>query len=201
MVLGKYIIRTILICLIVMGLIFSITGCKFKKHASNEDVSSSPPSNITAIQPDSSAYPSHGQTAPPSGSLGSSLNPTGSADASQQPGQNTVTYGAYALWTGKWETTFFRYGGSLHTTIWDLKQVESNVTGTYDWDNGKLTCRQSKSGGYLIGAWSESPTYQPPNDAGDLELQQSVDGNSFTGKWRYGSSGDWVGEWNGKRIR
>jgi hypothetical protein len=118
-----------------------------------------------------------------------------------QPGQSTVTYGAYALWTGKWETTFFIYGGQQHKAIWDLKQVESAVTGTYDWDNGKLDCRQSKTSGLMSGTWSEAPSYKPPDDAGDIELQQSVDGNSFTGKWRYGSTGDWVGEWNGKRIR
>ncbi|MCX6005639.1 MAG: hypothetical protein NTZ34_00010 [Chloroflexi bacterium] len=89
----------------------------------------------------------------------------------------------------------------MHKATWDLKQVEINVTGTYDWDNGRINCKQSKTSGLMVGTWSESPTYQAPDDAGDIELQQSVDGNSFTGKWRYGYSGDWAGEWNGKRIR
>ena len=118
-----------------------------------------------------------------------------------QPGPSTVTYGAYAPWTGKWETTFFRYGGQSHKTTWELKQVEINITGTYDRDNGKINCKQSKTSGLMVGTWSEAPTYKAPDDAGDIELQQSTDGNSFTGKWRYGTSGDWVGEWNGKRIR
>ena len=115
--------------------------------------------------------------------------------------QPAIMYGAYALWTGKWDTVFFRYGGNEHKAVWDLKQVESNVTGTYDWDSGRINARQSKTSGLVIGTWLESPTYQPPNDAGDIEIQQSEDGNSFTGKWRYGSSGDWIGEWNGTRIR
>ena len=142
-------------------------------------------------------------TAPqsPVDNLGGSLQ-TGSVDRSRsQTGQPVITYGAYALWTGKWDTTFFRYGGKEHKTVWELKQVESNVTGTYDWDSGRVNIRQSKTSGLAIGTWSESPTYKPPDDAGDIEIQQSQDGNSFTGKWRYSSSGDWIGEWNGTRIR
>ena len=126
--------------------------------------------------------------------------PAGDRSGSQTA-QPVITYGAYALWTGKWDTIFFRYGGNQHTTVWELKQVESNITGTYDWDSGRINARQSKTSGLAIGTWSESPTYKPPDDAGDIEFQQSQDGNSFTGKWRYGSSGDWIGEWNGTRIR
>jgi hypothetical protein len=129
------------------------------------------------------------------------LTPGGGSLSASQPGQSTTTYGAYAPWTGKWETTFFRFGGQSYKTTWDLKQIEINVTGTYDWDNGRINCKQTKTSGLMVGTWSEAPTYKAPDDAGDLELQQSIDGNSFTGKWRYGSSGDWVGEWNGKRIR
>jgi hypothetical protein len=140
-------------------------------------------------------------TLPSSERSGGPLQSSPGDRSGSQTGQPVITYGAYALWTGKWETTFFKYGGKPHTAIWELKQVESKVTGTYDWDNGRFDGRQSKTSGLMVGTWSESPTYKPPDDAGDIELQQSQDGNSFTGKWRYGMSGDWSGEWNGKRIR
>ncbi len=116
-------------------------------------------------------------------------------------GQPSVTYGAYALWTGRWDTTFYKYGGKEHKSLWQLTQLESSVTGTSDWDSGRIALRQSKTSGLAIGTWAEAPTYKPPDDAGDIEIQQSPDGNSFMGKWRYGSSGDWAGEWNGRRIR
>ena len=127
---------------------------------------------------------------------------SGPADRSGSlAGQQVITYGAYALWTGKWDTVFFRYGGAEHKATFELQQVESSVTGAYDWDSGRINLKQSKTSGLAIGTWSESPTYKPPDDAGDIEILQSQDGNSFTGKWRYGSSGDWAGEWNGTRIR
>lgn len=148
------------------------------------------------------------QTAPvnipsqPSGENSGGSLQSGTGDGSgPQAGQPVITYSAYALWTGRWDTTFFRYGGKEHKTLWELKQVESNISGTYDWDDGRITLRQSKTSGLAIGTWAESPTYKPPDDSGDIEIQQSQDGNSFTGKWRYGSSGAWIGEWNGKRIR
>jgi hypothetical protein len=132
---------------------------------------------------------------------GSSLQ-AGVGDRSGLPTVKTdITYGAYALWTGKWETIFFKYGGNEHQATFELKQVQSKVTGTYTWDNGIIDGWQSKTAGVMIATWSEAPTYKPPADAGDLELQQSPDGNSFTGKWRYGSTGPWAGEWNGRRIR
>jgi hypothetical protein len=132
----------------------------------------------------------------PSNNSGGSLQ----SSSGNRSGSQTSTYGAYALWTGKWDTTFFKHGGKEHKTLWELKQVESKVTGIYDWDNGKLGFLQSKTPGLMYGTWSEAPTYQPPDDSGDIEVQQSQDGNSFTGKWRDGTTDIWIGEWNGRRI-
>jgi hypothetical protein len=43
-------------------------------------------------------------------------------------------------------------------------------------------------------------SYKPPKDAGDFEFTLSSDGNSFTGKWRYGfGTGQWKGDWKGTR--
>ncbi len=198
----QFAVSHLVCCVIVLGLIFSVAACVPKKHVDNKSSSvAATPGNVTTQSSAPITESSSGQSASQSGLLGAAPSRSGSADASLQSGQNIITYGAYALWTGKWDTTFFRYGGKEHKALWDLKQMESSVTGTSDWDNGQITLRQSKTSGLAIGTWAESPTYQPPDDAGDLEIQQSIDGNSFAGKWRYGSSGDWTGEWNGKRIR
>ncbi|MBM4453138.1 MAG: hypothetical protein FJ013_00970 [Chloroflexi bacterium] len=72
------------------------------------------------------------------------------------------------------------------------------MTGWYDWDNGKITA--SATGATLVGTWSEAPTFNPPDDSGDLQFNLSANGNSFSGQWRYGTSGDWDGAWNCTRV-
>lgn len=90
-------------------------------------------------------------------------------------------------WVGKWNTDW----GTM-----TLNQTGNDVTGNYEYDSGKIS--GTVSGNILKGTWSEYPTYNPPRDAGDIEF--TLDGDSFTGKWRYGSSGDWSGQWVGKKI-
>ena len=92
-------------------------------------------------------------------------------------------------WAGTWDTN------------WDemkLVQTGNQVTGTYEHDNGKIV--GVVSGYTLTGTWSEAPSYNPPNDAGDVELTILPDCNSLTGKWRYGSTGGWDGDWSGNRV-
>ena len=78
-----------------------------------------------------------------------------------------------------------------------LTQAGNVVTGTYTHDSGKIT--GTVSGGVLKGKWSESPSYAEPSDAGDIEFTISSDCKSFTGKWRYGSTGDMSSGWAGTR--
>jgi hypothetical protein len=93
-------------------------------------------------------------------------------------------------WTGTWETT---YGTMV------LSQTGNQVTGNYEHDSGHIT--GTVSGNVLTGTWSEAPTYSPANnDAGDVQLTISPDGNSFTGGWRHGSSGGWTMNWTGTKI-
>lgn len=100
----------------------------------------------------------------------------------------TTNLGSYS-WEGEWDTNW----GKM-----TLKQNGNKVTGTYIHDEGRIT--GTVFGDKLIGTWSETPAYAPPNDAGDIEFNMSADGKSFTGKWRYGSEGGW-GNWDGgKRI-
>ncbi len=92
-------------------------------------------------------------------------------------------------WSGTWDTE------------WDtmvLVQTGNNVTGTYEYQGGHIN--GTVSGNKLTGTWSESPTYSPPDDAGDVELTISVDCNSITGQWRYGTTGGWNGSWSGTRV-
>jgi hypothetical protein len=93
-------------------------------------------------------------------------------------------------WAGTWSTT---YGTMV------LSQSGGLVSGTYTHDNGNIVGTVSSN--ILTGTWSEAPTYSAANnDAGDVELTMSPDGNSFTGYWRHGSSGGWAGSWSGTRI-
>jgi hypothetical protein len=91
-------------------------------------------------------------------------------------------------WSGTWNTD----EGAL-----ELQQSGSTVTGTYTHDQGRI--EGTVSGNKLVGTWSESPSYSPPNDAGDFEFTMSGDCKSFSGNWRYGSSGSWSGSWSGTR--
>jgi hypothetical protein len=95
-----------------------------------------------------------------------------------------------ANWSGKW---LCGQWGTL-----TLSQSGDVITGSYTYDNGKL--KGNAGGNMLFGTWSEEPSYTIPNDAGDVEFTMAPDGNSFTGRWRYGFTGEWK-TWNGTRDR
>lgn len=107
---------------------------------------------------------------------------------STTPTNPTNDLGKYS-WQGEWDTN---WGKML------LTQNGNTITGTYVHDSGKISGKVS--GNKLIGTWSESPSYAAPNDAGDIEFTMSNDGKSFTGSWRYGSSGSWSNWEGGKRL-
>jgi hypothetical protein len=79
-----------------------------------------------------------------------------------------------------------------------LTQQGAQVTGTYDFNGGRIV--GTVNGRTLTGTWTEEPTRQPPDLAGDMELTLSDDGMSFTGRWRFGSDGGW-GDWTGARTQ
>jgi hypothetical protein len=92
-------------------------------------------------------------------------------------------------WAGEWNSDW---------GIMTFSQNGDQVTGTYTHDNGKV--KGTVKGNTLTGTWSESPSYSPPNDAGDFVITIAADGKSFTGQWKYGSDvGDWDGKWDATR--
>jgi len=111
-----------------------------------------------------------------------------SAGTTAPASPGTTDLGTYS-WAGEWDSNW----GKMVIT-----QNGASVTGTYTHDSGRISGTISSN--VFTGTWSESPSYSPPSDAGDMELTMSTDGKSFTGKWRYGSNGSW-GDWEGgKRI-
>jgi hypothetical protein len=105
------------------------------------------------------------------------------------PPAATPTVPPGGTWTGVWSTNW----GNM-----ELTQSDSSVTGTYIHDQGHI--EGTVQGNKLIGTWSESPSYAPPDDAGEFEFTMYPDGNSFLGRWRYDSAGDWD-EWSASRIQ
>jgi PKD repeat protein len=55
------------------------------------------------------------------------------------------------------------------------------VTGTYEYEDGRVEGRLSPDGRILSGNWSDAPSYGSPDDQGTLELVLSTDGDSFQG--------------------
>ena len=92
---------------------------------------------------------------------------------------------ADALWASKWDTNY----GEM-----ELRFSGDRVTGEYESDDGRI--EGVVSGRLMTGTWSEKPSYAPPKDAGQFEFTLSEDGRSFTGRWRYGSEGEWR-SWSG----
>ncbi|WP_292461688.1 hypothetical protein [Methanolobus sp.] len=98
------------------------------------------------------------------------------------------------------ESTSYSFVGEWSTNWGDMTITQSGtkIIGEYTYDQGKI--EGVVNGDVFIGTWSESPSYSAPNDAGDVELKLSSDGNSLEGNWRYGSdSSAWNGGWTGIR--
>jgi hypothetical protein len=113
------------------------------------------------------------------------------AERAGDPFVGILTRTAACSWTGAWWSPVF---GSLR-----LAQVGLSVSGDYDWDQGQIG--GTVSGNTLGGRWSEAPSQPPdPADAGEFVFVMAADCQSFTGQWRYGSSGEWFTNWSGERV-
>jgi len=91
--------------------------------------------------------------------------------------------------TGSWNSSF---------GVVTLFQKGDKVAGSYTHDKGKIAGTVNNN--VFTGTWAESPSYLPPKDSGEVEFTLSSDGKTWSGKWRYGSSGAWKTDWTGTRI-
>ena len=94
---------------------------------------------------------------------------------------------ATCSWTGMWDTD---------RGFMDLEQVGNSVTGIYTGNMPRQSIQAIVSDKKLMGNWS----YSPGSDGGTFEFTVADDCKSFSGNWRYGSEGDWYGNWNGTRV-
>ena len=94
----------------------------------------------------------------------------------------------------------YQWAGTYDTNWGIMKLIQSGnaVTGTYEYKDGRIS--GTVSGTTFTGTWSEGPSYQPPDQAGDVTLKLSTGGTELSGQWRYGFSGAWSGDWNGIKI-
>jgi hypothetical protein len=114
-------------------------------------------------------------------------------------GTISLTYPEGCCWAGTWDTNF----GRMQILLYPWYQDGQSITGNYDQDKGTIQGKivgNKITGNKLSGKWGEAPTYDLPNDAGDVELYMSEDCESFIGWWRYGYTGDWDGDWKGTRV-
>jgi len=91
---------------------------------------------------------------------------------------------------GVWSTNW----GDLELTV-----NGEEGTGRYPHDDGVVKGVLSQDGLTMTGTWSEKPSYEPPQDAGRIELHFSPGGESFSGVWSYGD-GEPAGEWTGTKV-
>ena len=90
---------------------------------------------------------------------------------------------------GTWDTNW-----GVMTCSVDGQAVKCN----YTHDDGKIDAQLNPDGITMEGTWSESPSYQPLEDAGRVTFSLSADGNTISGTWWYGQNTD-GGSWTGTR--
>jgi len=85
-------------------------------------------------------------------------------------------------WTGNWETSW---------GIMELRQFGEDIMGRYTQKRGRI---QGKVlGNSLSGSWYQAPSYQGPQDSGELSLVMADDKTSFSGNWWSSSAQDKLG--------
>ena len=87
-------------------------------------------------------------------------------------------------WTGTWDTSLL---GQMV-----LQQSGNTVTGTYP-NGGSI--QGTVTGNDLVASWT-----LPTSGSGTFDITNSTDYQSFSGKWRFGTTGEWAGDWTGTRV-
>ena len=117
----------------------------------------------------------------------SSIEQVSSCTSAQTATINPTQAAYVSGFSGTWDTNW-----GVMTCSVDGQMVKCN----YTHDVGKIEAWLSQDGKTMQGTWSESPSYQPPDDGGRVTFSLSRDGNSITGYWWYGQNkagGSWTG--------
>lgn len=116
--------------------------------------------------------------------------PTVTTTALSTPTTTPISNGFVGMWNSNFNQMTVTGNGNI-------------ITGTYAFRNG--TINGTVSGNTLTGMWTQSYTDRANSTSGDFVFTLSSDGQSFTGKWRYGHSTDpnaqWDGSWTGTKVK
>jgi hypothetical protein len=113
------------------------------------------------------------------------------AGSAPAPGSATALVSASEL-AGHWESP--QYGDAY------LQVQADEVRMVYTHDDGRVLA--SLKGTRIAGWWTEAPSRQPKNDAGDVEFTV-VRGNgqlTLHGKWRFGDSEEFWYDWDLSKV-
>jgi len=119
----------------------------------------------------------------------SSIEQVSSCPLTQTVTNNPTQVAYVSGFAGTWDTNW----GDMTCSV-DGQMVICN----YTHDIGIIEAGLSLDGITMEGSWSESPSYQPPDDGGKVIFTLSEDGNSIAGHWWYGQIDD-GGSWTGTR--
>ncbi|MGE5404556.1 MAG: hypothetical protein ACM3PP_06420 [Candidatus Saccharibacteria bacterium] len=134
---------------------------------------------------------------PPTPPVNTGIPSTGSTNTGTPPATTDNGQASQPSTSGPWAGAWNCIWGEAKF-IMNLTGSGNQVTGTYGWRNGRIT-NATIDGNVLKGTWTETTATQT-EESGTFEFTLSADGKSFTGKWRYGTSGDWeTVTWNATR--
>jgi hypothetical protein len=79
-----------------------------------------------------------------------------------------------------------------------LRTHGDEIWGAYQHDEGTVVGKINTEG-VFVGWWSEVPTRETPNDAGDVEFRWArgtTNAIALDGRWRYGTTENWREDWD-----
>ncbi len=114
-----------------------------------------------------------------------------SAASAPAPGPVTGLVSASEL-TGHWDSP--QYGDAYFQVQADEVRV------VYTHDDGRVLARLK--GARIVGWWTEAPSRQPKNDAGDIEFTVVRGDGPLTlhGRWRFGDSEEFWYDWDLSKV-
>jgi hypothetical protein len=82
-----------------------------------------------------------------------------------------------------------------------LRKVDAEIWGAYQYEGGTIV-GNIQSDGVFVGWWTQMPT-RTGSDAGEVEFRWSQASGTpvmLDGRWRYGTTGEWLENWDIDRV-